>query len=163
MLLPLMPILVALAAGGSLVPHAAGGLIVNAAAGGGYIAGTYVSTAAIATALSVATGGLATGVAVLTGAVTSMVGGAGIFGTTIGATGLTGALMTAGILPSTPVIAPVLVAGAVASCGYVSYRLIRLKRKIHAARVGEEAQFTETEAKLIESILKALNKKGLIT
>ena len=45
--LPLIPIAAALAAGGSLVPHAAGGLIVTATAGGGYVAGTYLSTAAV--------------------------------------------------------------------------------------------------------------------
>ena len=43
--LPLIPIISTLAAGGSLVPHAAGGMIVTSAAG--YVAGTYLSTAAI--------------------------------------------------------------------------------------------------------------------
>jgi hypothetical protein len=38
--IPLIPIISALAAGGSLVPHATGGLIVTGA--GGYIAGTFL-------------------------------------------------------------------------------------------------------------------------
>ena len=38
--LPLIPIISALAAGGTLVPHAAGGMIVTSAAG--YVAGTYL-------------------------------------------------------------------------------------------------------------------------
>ena len=43
--LPLIAIIPALTAGGTLVPHAAGGMIVTSAAG--YMAGTYLSTAAI--------------------------------------------------------------------------------------------------------------------
>ena len=45
--MPLPIIIAALAAGGTLVPHAAGGLIVSSASG--YIAGTYIGTATIAT------------------------------------------------------------------------------------------------------------------
>jgi len=51
--IPLMAIISALAAGGSLVPHAAGGMIVTGA--GGYVAGTYLSTTAIASLLAAAT------------------------------------------------------------------------------------------------------------
>jgi hypothetical protein len=43
--LPLIPVIAALAAGGTLVPHAAGGMIVTSAAG--YVAGTYLTTAAL--------------------------------------------------------------------------------------------------------------------
>ncbi|MDT4857464.1 hypothetical protein FQZ97_918880 [compost metagenome] len=48
MAIPLIPVLAALAAGSSLVPHYAGGMIVTSAATG-YVAGTYLSTAAIST------------------------------------------------------------------------------------------------------------------
>ena len=41
--IPFIPIIAALAAGGTLVPHAAGGMIVTSAAAG-YVAGTYLST-----------------------------------------------------------------------------------------------------------------------
>ena len=43
--LPLIPIITARAAGGSLVPHAAGGMIVTAASG--YVTGTYLITATL--------------------------------------------------------------------------------------------------------------------
>ena len=46
MAIPLIPIMTALAAGGSLVPHAAGGLMVSSATAGGYVAGTYLGTTA---------------------------------------------------------------------------------------------------------------------
>lgn len=48
--LPLIPIITALAAGGTLVPHAAGGMIVTSATG--YVAGTYLSTTAIGSLLA---------------------------------------------------------------------------------------------------------------
>ena len=47
-MLPLIPVVMALNAGGSLVAHSAGGLIVYSAVSGGYVAGTYISTAALA-------------------------------------------------------------------------------------------------------------------
>ena len=57
--LPLVPVIAALAAGGTLVPHAAGGMIVSTAASG-YVAGTYLSSAALASL--VGTAGAALGV-----------------------------------------------------------------------------------------------------
>lgn len=151
--LPLIPIIAALAAGGSLVPHAAGGLIVTGASG--YIAGTYLSTAAI--------GGLITtvgaGALCLSGAAASIIGSAGIFGTTIGASGLTGALMSAGIISSTPIWVPIAIGGAVLGCGYGGYRLLKLWKKIKATPDGEEAKFSETEAKIIENLIKRLGRK----
>ena len=89
--IPLIPIISALATGGTLVPHAAGGLIVTGASG--YITGTFLSTAAI-------------------------------------------------------------------GCGYGGYRLFKLKRKLNETPEGEEAQFTETEAKMVEKVIKQLAKKG---
>ena len=81
--IPLLPIAAALTAGGTLVPHAAGGMIVTATTG--YVTGTYIGTAAIASILTLATTTLGMGTALLTGAATAIVGSAGIFGTTVGA------------------------------------------------------------------------------
>ena len=106
--LPLIPIGAALAAGGSLVPHAAGGLIVTSAATG-YVAGTYLSTAAIGWLIAIASTTLGAGALYLSGAAASIVGSAGIFGTTIGVSGITGALMSVGIISFTPIWVPVAV------------------------------------------------------
>lgn len=125
--LPLIPILSSLAAGGTLVPHAAGGLIVTSA--GGYVAGTYASTAAIGGLLAAGSTALGAGALYLSGAAGSIIGGPGIFGTTIGASGMTGVLMSAGIIPSTPVWVPLAIGGAavlgVAGLGFGGYQLYR--------------------------------------
>lgn len=156
--IPLIPIISALAAGGTLVPHAAGGLIVTTTTTG-YVAGTYLSTSAIAGLLSTAATTLGTGAIVASGAAASILGGAGIFGTTIGATGITGALMSAGFLPATPVAVPLLAGSAVIGCGYVGYRFMKLQRKLNAVGEGEEVLFSEKEARLIEQIVRRLEKK----
>ena len=160
--LPLIPIISALAAGGTLVPHAAGGMIVTSAAG--YVAGTYLSTAAISGILAAASTALGAGALYLSGAAGSIIGSAGVFGTTVGASGITGALMSAGIISSTPIWVPLAVGGAAAGgaagLGYGGYRLYKLKQKITNTPEGEEAQFTETEANIIEKIIKRLNKRG---
>lgn len=155
--IPLIPIISALAAGGSLVPHAAGGLIVTGASG--YIAGTFLSTAAISGLLATASATLGAGALYLSGTAASIVGGAGIFGTTVGASGITGALMSAGIISSTPVWVPFAASGAAIGCGYGGYRIFKLKSKLSKTPEGEEAQFTETEAKMIEKFIKRLAKK----
>lgn len=156
--LPLIAIIAALSAGGSLVPHAAGGLIVTSASG--YVTGTYLSTAAIGGLITTASTTLGAGALYLSGAAAGIIGSAGIFGTTIGATGITGALMSAGIISSTPIWVPVAVGGAALGCGYGSYRLIKLRQKINTTPEGHEAQFTETEAKIIENLVKRLGKKA---
>jgi len=159
--LPLIPVIGALAAGGTLVPHAAGGMIVTSAAG--YVAGTYLSTAAIGGLLTAASTALGAGALYLTGAAGGIIGSAGIFGTTVGSSGITGALMSAGIISSTPLWMPLAAGGAAAGgaagLGYGGYRLYQLKKKIENAPKGEEAQFTETEAKIIEKVIKRLSKK----
>ena len=161
MALPLVPIIAALAAGGSLVPHAAGGMIVTSV--GGYVAGTYLSTAAIGGLLTAGATALGAGTLALTGAAGSIIGGAGIFGTSVGATGITGALMSAGIISATPIWVPVAVAGAavtsVAGMGYGSYKLIKLKQKIAETKDGEEAHFSDVDAKIVERLIRRLNKK----
>lgn len=155
--IPLIAIFSALAAGGTLVPHATGGLIVTGAYG--YIAGTFLSTAAISGLLTTASATLGAGALYLSGAAASIIGSAGIFGTTVGATGITGVLISAGIISSTPVWVPVAVGGAAIGCGYGGYRLFQLKRKLNDTPQGEEAHFSETDAKIIEGILKRLAKK----
>lgn len=155
--LPLIAIVSALVAGGSLVPHAAGGLIVTSASG--YVAGTYLTTAAISGLFATAATTLGTAALLLSGAAATIVGGAGIFGTTIGATGITGVLMSAGLISSTPVWVPVAVGGAALGCGVGSYRVLKLRKKIKATPMGQEAQFTEKEAKIVENLVRRLGKK----
>ena len=162
--LPFAPIVAALYAGGSLVPHAAGGFIVTAAGGGGYVAGTYLSTATIVSVLTVATASAGSIAAALTGGAAALWGSAGIFGTTIGATGIKGALMSAGLISATPVWVPIAVGGAAATsvggAGYLLYQISKLKEKGDMLQPGLEAQFTDQDAKLFEKILLALHKKG---
>jgi len=159
--LPLIPIISALATGGTLVPHAAGGMIVTSAVG--YVAGTYLSTAAIGGLITAASTALGAGALYLSGVAGSIIGSAGIFGTTVGASGITGALMSVGIISSTPIWVPLAVGGAAAGgaagLGYGGYRLYKLKQKISNTHEGEEAQFTETEANIVEKIIKRLGKK----
>lgn len=156
--IPLISIISALAAGGSLVPHAAGGMIVTTA--GGYVAGTYLSTAAIGGLIAAASTTLGAGALFLSGAAASFVGSAGFFGTTIGASGITGVLMSAGIIHATPVWVPIAIAGTGLGFGYVSYRLLQLRKKINTTPTGQEAQFTATEAKIVANIVKRLGKRG---
>lgn len=160
--LPLIGIIPALMAGGTLVPHAAGGMIVSSAAG--YVAGTYLSTGAIAALLAAASTTLGGAAVYLSGAAGGIIGGAGIFGTTVGASGLTGALMSAGIISSTPLWMPLAAGGAAggvaAGLGYGSYRLYKLRKKLATTPEGEEAQFSEKEAKIVERIIKLMSRKN---
>lgn len=160
--IPLIAAAQALAAGGTLVPHAAGGLIVSS--GGGYVAGTYLSTAAISGLISgaVVSGASAIGAGALmvSGLAGKMIGGAGLFGTTVGSSGIIGGLMSIGLLSSTPVWVPLAVGGAaaggVAGLGYGAYREIGFRKKLKAAEGGEEVVFTEAEARRIERLLRRL-------
>lgn len=155
--LPLIPVITALAAGGSLVPHAAGGLIVTST--GGYVAGTYLSTATLTALLAGSATALGTGVAVISGAAAAIIGSAGIFGTTVGATGITGILMSAGIIASTPIWVPIALAGVVVCMAYGAVRYFALRQKLVANPAGEEAHFTEWEANVIEWWLRRFAKK----
>lgn len=164
MLLPIVPILAALAAGGSLVPHAAGGMIVTS--GAGYLAGTYLSTAAISTIIYAVSGtalaALGMGTAAVTGAGSAIIGGAGVFGTTIGATGLTGMLMSAGLISSTPIAVPVAGLAVVAGLGVMGLRgahIRGIKRRLNALPEGAELVFSEKDAKLVEKMLKWFGQK----
>ena len=159
--LPIIAVISALATGGTLVPHAAGGMIVTSATG--YVAGTFLSTAAISGLLTAASATLGGGAIYLSGAASSIIGGAGIFGTKIGASGITGALISAGVISSTPLWVSLSAGGAAivgaAALGYGGYRLSKLKRKVSGVKEGKETQFTESEAKLIERIIRRLRKK----
>ena len=156
--IPLIPVVAALTAGGTLVPHAAGGMIVTAATG--YVAGTYLSTAAITSIIAAATAAFGIGAAALTGALGSVIGSAGIFGTTIGATGLTGILMSAGIISATPIALPVGILATLIGSAYIWYVLLKLNRKVRKVKAGQEVAFTELEAKIIELLVKWLSKKN---
>ena len=154
---PLIPVVAALAAGGTLVPHAAGGMIVTAA--GGYVAGTYLSTTAIASIIATATATVGVSTAALTGVLGSIVGSAGIFGTTIGASGLTGLLMSAGIISATPIALPVGIFATVLGSIFVFYVLLKLNRKLRKVKDGQEVFFTELEARIIELLVKWLSTR----
>ncbi|MGW8461475.1 hypothetical protein [Pseudomonas sp. CLCA07] len=162
--LPIVPILAALAAGGTLVPHAAGGMIVSSAAG--YVAGTYLSTAAISTIIytvgGTALAALGMGTAAVTGAGSAIIGSAGIFGTSIGATGLTGMLMSAGLISSTPIAVPVACLVGIGGIGVIGLRSVHIrgmKRRLTAIPEGAELVFSEKDAKLVEKILKWFGQK----
>jgi hypothetical protein len=155
--LPLIPVIAALAAGGTLVPHALGGLIVTSSTG--YIVGTYLSTATITALLVGSATALGTGVAVVSGAAAGIIGGAGIFGTTIGASGITGFLMSAGLIASTPVWVPVAIAAACVGISYGAFKYYRLREKLQTTPEGEEVLFSKLEAKVIEWLLRRLAKK----
>ncbi|MDP2203990.1 MAG: hypothetical protein Q8K07_18380 [Methylicorpusculum sp.] len=156
--LPLIPVVIsALAVGGTLVPHAAGGLIVTSASG--YVAGTYLSTATITALLVGGATALGAGAAVVSGFAATIIGSAGIFGTTIGASGVTGVLMSLGILASTPIWVPIAIAGMVVGASYGAFRYHKLRKKLLSTPEGVEAQLTETEAKVIEWLLRRFAKK----
>ena len=169
MALPLIPIITALATGGILVPHAAGGMIVTSAAG--YVAGTYLSTSAIAGLLAGATATVGAGIAL---AATSMIGiigatvartAAPVIATTTATTATTATTVPAaatGVLGflTGPVGISLAVGCAVLGIGYGGYRIVMLNRKVTDTPKGEEAQFTENEARIVEGIIKRLGKNN---
>jgi hypothetical protein len=135
-------------------------MIVTAASG--YVAGTYLSTAVITAIMTTAAATLGTGALLVSGVAASVIGSAGIFGTTIGATGITGALMSVGLLPATPLAVPIATGAAIVGCGYIGYRIVKMRLKLSAMPEGAEAQFTDMEAKLIEQVIKRLANNGAI-
>lgn len=171
---PLIPIVAALNAGGHLVAHSAGGLIVYSATTSGYVAGTYISTAGLAsfmtgtvvvagtTGAAVVSGAAIWAYGTAAGAVTSLIGGAGLFGTTIGATGITGVLMSWGVLDSVPILVPVFL-GSLLLCLFSAalFQAIlfrRLRRKAVSTPEGQEAKFSKLEAKFAERFIKSASK-----
>lgn len=160
MALPLIPVATALAAGGSLVPHAAGGMIVTSA--GGYVAGTYLSTSAIAGLLAVATASAGTGVALAVGSLKGLLGTTlartAAIGSTSAVTGTAATASVAGTLAS-PLWLSLSAGGVALGLGYSVYRLARLKRKAAATPLGGEAQFTDAEAQLVERLIQRVAKQ----
>lgn len=154
---PLIPILSVFAAGGGLVAHSSGGVIASTATTG-YVAGTYLSSSAVASLVAGASAALGTGILTLSGFASAIVGSAGIFGTTIGASGLTGFLMSVGLMPATPIWVPIAVGGTIIGSAYIAYLLLRLRLKLKRAASGKEVVFTDREAKIIELIVKWLAK-----
>lgn len=71
--------------------------------------------------------------------------------------------MSAGIISSTPIWVPLAVGGAAvggaAGLGYGGYKLNKLRKKVSSTPEGEEAEFSESEAKLVEKIISKLSKK----
>ena len=150
--LPLIPIISALAAGGTLVPHAAGGMIVTSAAAG-YVAGTYLSTSAIAVLIAGATATAGAGLALAFGTMKGVI-----------STVVARVATTAPIAPVVPTFlgGPVGILLTVFSALGIVYginRIYMLKRKANHALEGKEAQFSETEANIVEQIIKRLAKK----
>jgi len=157
MAFPLIPIISALAAGGTLVPHAAGGLIISNASG--YVAGTYLSSAVVSSLLYGPGALLGVGALSASGVAAAIIGSAGYFGTTVGATGITGWLMSAGIISATPIMYPVGV-GLASLTGFALATVIfRLGRKLERANKGQEVTFNAIEAKIIEVLLVFFAKK----
>lgn len=156
--IPLVTVLSALAAGGSLVPHAAGGMIVTSASG--YVAGTFLSTSAIATLVNGAAATAGAGLALAFNSMRGMIGAtlartaapSVVAGTTIGSgTAVSSAIV--GFLTG-PIGLSLTTGGVAVGIGYCAYRLYNLNQKVSSTADGEEAHFTEAEAKIIEKLIK---------
>ncbi|MDU8928116.1 hypothetical protein RXV86_12030 [Alisedimentitalea sp. MJ-SS2] len=172
MAFPLLAVVAALKSGGHLVAHSAGGLIVYSASTGGYVAGTYISTAGLASFLTGTVTAAKLGVAVIGGSVvwaygttagafSLLVGGPGIFGTTVGATGVTGLLMSWGFLPAVPIVVPLAIGILVmlfVAAALRAYSVRRLRKKTMSTPQGTEANFSAREAKLVEKLLRNISK-----
>lgn len=158
----IIAIIQALAAGGSLVPHAAGGLIVTLGSSG-YVAGTYLSTSALAAYLTAAGVTAAAGIWTVLG-LSGLIGSAGFMGSTIGANGLVGWLMGIGILPSTPIWIPILTVisgiGIPILLVWTFFKYRKTIQKIYSIQEGEEIIFTDTEARMVEKVLLLTHKQS---
>ncbi len=161
--IPLIPVVTALLAGGALVPHAAGGLIVTSAAAStaGYVAGTYLSTAAVTGIMTAVGAGGVASVGALTvfasrmlakTAVTSAAATTGVSATGVAAT-------TTGLLSLTPALLSLTAGLTALGLGYRVYQFYELKRKVAKSTNGHEVVFTEKEAKLVEDVIKSVAKK----
>lgn len=156
----LAAIIPALIAGGTLVPHAAGGFIVTGASG--YIAGTYLSTAAVASLIGSAAvtgaGGLA---ALVAGSASAIIGSAGLLGTGIGASGLTGVLVSLGLVSTTPVWVPAAAVGAIAAgAGGIGYGLYRSYRSTKPSSDSDEQPFDMSLSDSDRGVLQEILRKS---
>ncbi|MEQ1622973.1 MAG: hypothetical protein ABL919_16380 [Methylococcales bacterium] len=61
---------------------------------------------------------------------------------------------------TTPAWIPIAVGGTALVLGYGTYRLLKLKKKVAKIPKGKEAQFTDTEAKIVEQLLRFMPNGG---
>lgn len=166
-------VMAALLAGGSLVPHAAGGLIVSSA--GGYVAGTYLSTSAISSILltlgatttgfgAIAVPRIASiartlkfasigGATVATGVETAAVTAASSAAAT---TTTAAATTTATATAASSIVLPLIGIGVAALVVYL-YRLYKKVNDFSKKSLPgstEELIFTDTEARVIEAVIR---------
>jgi len=67
--------------------------------------------------------------------------------------------MSAGVISSTPIWVPAAIGGATAGIGYGAYKYYQLRKKLSATPDGEEAHFTEAEARAIEKLVRQAAKR----
>ena len=162
-------VMAALLAGGSLVPHAAGGLIVSSA--GGYVAGTYLSTSAISSIL-LTLGATTTGFGAIAlpriASIARTLKFASIGGATV-ATGVETAAVTAAssaaatttaaattATAASSIVLPLIGIGVAALVVYL-YRLYKKVNDFSKKSLPgstEELIFTDTEARVIEAVIR---------
>jgi hypothetical protein len=149
--IPFIAIAEAIACGAGVVGHSSGGLIFSGASG--YIAGTFISTAALGQLLWSFAAVCAAALGWLVGIPALVIGGPGLFGSTLGATGLTGLLMKAGIISSTPiwVVLAILLLPLLALFGL--WRWWRLVKRVSNAAPGAELMFSKSEARFVQRLL----------
>jgi hypothetical protein len=68
--------------------------------------------------------------------------------------------MSAGLISSTPIWVPAAIGGATAGVGYGAYKYFQLRKKLGATPEGQEAHFTEAEAKTIERLIRRAAKRS---
>lgn len=159
--IPFIPVITALCAGGSLVPHAAGGLIVSGASG--YVAGTYLSTAAVTAILASTTAAGAAGIAATVSAIGSALSGtANSAASSVGLVSGHGLLGLAGGVLLSPASLTVLAGGACCA-GVVYYRRKKRQKDFEhllstLRSTNGEKVFSEDEAILIESLIRRVAK-----
>jgi hypothetical protein len=143
-------------------------MIVTSAAG--YVAGTYLSTAAVTGIITAVGAGAVASVGTLTAfasrllartAVTSAAaatGGTAAVATGVTATG-TAAATTTGLLAFAPAILSITAGLTALGLGYRAYQFYQLKSKVSKTKEGNEILFTEKEAKMVEDVIKSIAKK----
>jgi len=149
--IPLLAIAQALAGGATIVAHSSGGVIASSA--GSYIAGTFISSAVLAQLLWSVAAIVAASLAWLAGLPALIIGGPGIFGTTIGATGATGFLMKAGIISSTPIWVPIAIALIPVMACLGLWRWWSLRKRLASLPPGTELVLSHREARFVHRLL----------
>lgn len=156
MSIPLLPVYIALKAGGTLVPHAAGGMIVRSAVG--YVAGTYLSTTAIGGILGSIGAGVLASVVATKSMITGMLHRTAITGVAASTVAGRAAVGATGVISASTITS--ISAGVLAvSFGYSIYRFTKLKQKINQTKQGNEIFFDEKEAKIVERAINLIANK----